>query len=93
MPSYISTTLLTIACLLTGYWIGGLLGVRTDLPWAAPWGAFLGLLLAGGMLALDRLLRKIPLRRLLGSCLGLMITLLLARLLMGPLVPLFPIQP
>ncbi len=90
MPSYLSTTLLTSACLLTGYWIGSRIGVRADLPWTPLGGALSGLLLAGGMIALDRVLRKIPLRRLLGGCLGLMIALVLARLAMEFLVLLFP---
>jgi uncharacterized protein YacL len=90
MPFYLSTTLLTLACLFAGYWIGNQIGVRADLPWAALGGAILGLLPAGGMLALDRVLRRVPFRRLLGSCLGLMIALILARLSMGFLVLFFP---
>ena len=90
MAAYLSKTLLTLACLFAGYWIGRRIGVRTDLPWAGLGGALLGLLLTAGILALDSVLRKIPLRRLLGSCLGLMIALLLVRLFMEFLGPLFP---
>ncbi len=90
MPYYLSTTLLTLACLFAGYWIGRQIGVRTALPWAALGGVFLGLLLAGGMLALDRILRRIPLRRLFGSCLGLLLALILARLSLEVLVIFLP---
>jgi uncharacterized protein YacL len=90
MPFYLSTTLLALVCLFAGYWIGSQIGVRLDLPGAALGGALLGLLPAGGILALVKALRKVPLRRLLGSCLGLMIALILARLFMELLVPFFP---
>jgi uncharacterized protein YacL len=90
MLPYLSAFLLTLACLSAGYWIGSQIGIRADLPWAALGGTLLGLLLTGGILALDRVLRRIPLRRLLGSGLGLVVGLILARLFMGFLVPLFP---
>ena len=90
MPHYLLTTLFSLACLWVGYWFGSRIGIRDDLSWAAPGGAFLGLVLAGGVIALEKFLQRVPLRLILGSSLGLLLALTLARSLTGLLIPFSP---
>lgn len=90
MPYYLLTALFILACLWAGYGFGDRIGIRADFSWGGPGGMFLGLVLAGGVIALERFLQKVPLRLILGGSLGLLLALILARSLLGLLIPFFP---
>jgi uncharacterized protein YacL len=75
-----------IGILRTGFvLLAGFLGYRVGVPGFAgdvfPWvGGMIGLLLAGGIIAIERAAREIPPKVLLGGLLGLIVSLLLGHL-------------
>ena len=78
MGSWILRFLLFFVCGMSGYYLSTGL---SPYPWAGLWGVIGGFLLAGLTLLMEGGIKKIPLKNLLGSFIGLILGLMIANLL------------
>ncbi|SFN08908.1 PIN/TRAM domain-containing protein [Thermodesulforhabdus norvegica] len=75
--------LIVIVCALGGYFIASQINVFSGYTWAKWWGAGFGILFGGIVLALEKVIRMIPLKVILGGTFGLILGLFVARLIGG----------
>jgi uncharacterized protein YacL len=84
MNQFLLKALLFFICLMGGYFITRHIGGTQDTPWLPYLGALLGLIISFMILAIEKQMKKTPLRSSLGGVTGLILGLLVARLLMFP---------
>jgi uncharacterized protein YacL len=84
MGSWILRSLLLLICGVSGYHLATAFSLS---PFAGWWGILGGLLLAGLALLLERRIKRVPLRSLLGSFIGLILGIMVANLISNALFP------
>jgi len=87
MGSWILRTLLLLICGTSGYYLAA---AFSPSPLIGLWGVLGGLFLAGLALLMEGRMKKIPLRNLLGSFIGLILGVMIANLISNALFPNFP---
>jgi uncharacterized protein YacL len=84
MGSWILRSLLLLICGVSGYHLAT---AFSPSPFAGWWGILGGLLLAGLALLMERRIKRVPLRSLLGSFIGLILGIMVANLISNALFP------
>ncbi len=87
LGSWILRTLLLLICGTSGYYLAA---AFSPSPLIGLWGVLGGLFLAGLALLMEGRMKKIPLRNLLGSFIGLILGVMIANLISNALFPNFP---
>jgi uncharacterized protein YacL len=84
MGSWILRSLLLLTCGVSGYYLATGLSPSPFVGW---WGILGGLLLAGLALLMERRMKRVPLRNLAGSFIGLILGIMVANLISNALFP------
>jgi uncharacterized protein YacL len=84
MGSWILRSLLLLTCGVSGYYLAT--GFSPS-PFSGWWGVLGGLLLAGLALLMERRMKRVPLRNLVGSFIGLILGIMVANLISDALFP------
>jgi len=84
MGSWILRSLLLLICGFSGYYLAIAFSPSPFVGW---WGTLGGLLLAGLALLMERRMKRVPLRNLLGSFIGLILGIMVANLISNALFP------
>jgi uncharacterized protein YacL len=84
MGSWILRSLLLLICGISGYYLATAFSPSPFVGW---WGILGGLLLAGFALLMERRMKRVPLRNLLGSFIGLILGIMVANLISNALFP------
>jgi uncharacterized protein YacL len=84
MGSWILRSLLLLICGVSGYYLAT---AFSPSPLAGGWGILGGLLLAGFALLMEGRIKRVPLRNLLGSFIGLILGIVVANLISNALFP------
>jgi uncharacterized protein YacL len=84
MGSWILRSLLLLICGVSGYYLATAFSPSPFVGW---WGILGGLLLAGFALLMERRMKRVPLRNLLGSFIGLILGIMVANLISNALFP------
>jgi len=84
MGSWILRSLLLLICGISGYYLAT---AFSPSPFVGGWGILGGLLLAGFALLMERRMKRVPLRNLLGSFIGLILGIMVANLISNALFP------
>jgi uncharacterized protein YacL len=84
MGSWILRSLLLLICGVSGYYLAT---AFSPSPLAGGWGILGGLLLAGFALLMERRMKRVPLRNLSGSFIGLILGIMVANLISNALFP------
>ena len=84
MGSWILRSLLLLICGISGYYLAAAFSPSPFVGW---WGILGGLLLAGFALLMERRMKSVPLRNLLGSFIGLILGIMVANLISNALFP------
>jgi uncharacterized protein YacL len=87
MGSWILRSLLLLICGVSGYYLATAFSLS---PLAGGWGILGGLLLAGLALLMEGRMKRVPLRNLLGSFIGLILGVMVANLISNALFPSLP---
>jgi len=84
MGSWILRSLLLLICGVSGYYLAT---AFSPFPFVGWWGILGGLLLAGLALLMEGQMKRVPLRNLLGSFIGLILGIMVANLISNALFP------
>lgn len=76
-------SLIVVVCAVGGFFIASQIDAFSGHAWAKWWGGGLGVLFGGIVLALEKVIRVIPLKIILGGTFGLILGLFVARLIGG----------
>ncbi len=76
-------SIIVLVCAVGGYFITAQIDYFSHYSWAPLGGAFLAGLIASVVLALEHVIRRLPLKRVIGGTLGLIVGLYVARLIGG----------
>jgi uncharacterized protein YacL len=84
MGSWILRSLLLLICAVSGYFLAAAFSPSPLVGW---WGILGGLLLAGLALLMEGRMKRVPLRNLVGSFIGLILSIMVANLISNALFP------
>jgi len=84
MGSWVLRSLLLLICGVSGYYLATAFSPSPFVGW---WGILGGLLLAGFALLMERRMKRVPLRNLLGSFIGLILGIMVANFISNALFP------
>jgi uncharacterized protein YacL len=84
MGSWILRSLLLLICSISGYYLANAFSPSPSVGWGGILG---GLLLAGLALLMERRMKRVPLRNLVGSFIGLILGVMVANLISNALFP------